>query len=104
LQTQGSELYHAIVGPPQVRHHLFEGMRDAALSHTEMVKELATLLVAVSSATESALGCLPNDTFPGEVVGELIAKFQKLEERRSRLEWPTVRMCDLLLGPPPGRA
>jgi hypothetical protein len=38
-----------------------------------------------------------------EVVGELVAKFQKLEEQCSRLERPTMRICDLLLRPPPGR-
>jgi hypothetical protein len=43
LQTRGSELCHAIIGPPWVMHHLFEGMRLAALCHTEMVGELATL-------------------------------------------------------------
>jgi hypothetical protein len=49
-------------------------------------------------------GRSPNDTFHVEVVGELVAKFQKLEERRSQLERPVVRIYDLLLGPPPGRA
>jgi hypothetical protein len=39
-----------------------------------------------------------------EVVSKLVAEFQRLEEWCSRLEWPTVRICDLLLGPPPGRA
>jgi hypothetical protein len=27
-----------------------------------------------------------------------------MEDQRSRLEWPTMRICDLLLGPPSGRA
>jgi hypothetical protein len=44
------------------------------------------LRAVVSSATESALGRSPNDTFRVEVVVELVAKFQKLEEQRSRLE------------------
>jgi hypothetical protein len=39
-----------------------------------------------------------------EVVGELVDEFRKLEERHSQLERPGVRICDLLLGPPPGRA
>jgi hypothetical protein len=46
----------------------------------------------------------PNDTFRVEVVGELVVEFQKLEERRSYHERYTVRICDLLLGPPPGQA
>jgi hypothetical protein len=36
LQTRGSDLCHAIIDPPQARHHLSEGMRHAALRHTEM--------------------------------------------------------------------
>jgi hypothetical protein len=43
LQTRGSELCLAIVGPPRVRNHLSEGMRIAAICHTKMVKELAVL-------------------------------------------------------------
>jgi hypothetical protein len=104
LQTRGSELYHAIVGPPWVRHHLSEGMRLAAFRHTEMVGELALLQAAVSSTVESALEHSPNDTFHVEVVGELVVKFIKREERHSRLERLAVRICDLLLGLPPGRA
>jgi hypothetical protein len=53
------------------------------------------------------LGCdrrLPIDTFQVEVVGELVAEFQMLVERRSRLERPSARICDLLLGLPPDRA
>jgi hypothetical protein len=83
LQTQGFELCHATIGPPWVRHHLSEGMRLAALRHTEMVRELATLPAMVSSATESVLGCSPNDTFRVELVGKLAVKFQKPEEQHS---------------------
>jgi hypothetical protein len=53
-----------------------------ALHHTEMAEEFAALRVVVSSVAESVLGQLPNDTFRVEVVGELVAKFQKLEECR----------------------
>jgi hypothetical protein len=81
-----------------MRHHLSEGMRLVALRHTEMVGELAAVRAAVSSTTESVLGHSPNDTFHMEVVGELVAEFEKLEERCSRLERPTARICDLLLG------
>jgi hypothetical protein len=66
-----------------------------------MVGELAALRVVVSSATESALGCSPNDTIHVEVVGELVTEFQKLEEWHPRLERLAMRIYDLLLGPPP---
>jgi hypothetical protein len=42
----------------------------------------------------------PNDTFRVEVVGELVAKYQKLEECCAWLERSVARMCDLLLGLP----
>jgi hypothetical protein len=104
LQIQGSEVCHAIAGPPRVRNHLCEGMQLAALSHTEMARELATLRAVVSSAAESAFGHSPDEVFHMDVVGELAAEFQKMGEQRSRLEQPTVRICNLLLGPSPSRA
>jgi hypothetical protein len=58
-------------------------MRHVALRHIEMVGELATLWAVVSSAVESTFGHSTNDTFHVEVVGELVAEFQKLEEQRS---------------------
>jgi hypothetical protein len=61
-----------------VRHHLFEGMRLAALRHTEMVEELVVLRAAVSSAAKFVLGRSPSDTFRMEVEGELAAEFQKM--------------------------
>jgi hypothetical protein len=42
--------------------------------------ELAALRAAVSSAVELALGRSPNETICMEVVGEVVAGFQKLEE------------------------
>jgi hypothetical protein len=75
--------------PPRARQHLSEGMRLAALRHTQMVEELAVLRVVMSSATESVLEHLPSDTFSMEVVGELVVEFQKMEDRRSRHERPT---------------
>jgi hypothetical protein len=39
-----------------------------------------------------------------EVVGELVAEFQRPEELRSRLERPDARIRGLLLGPPLGQA
>jgi hypothetical protein len=79
-------------------------MRVAALRHTEVVGELAMLWVVVSSATVLVLGRLLDETFWVEVMDELVAKFWRLEELCSRLEWPSVRICDLLLGPPLGQA
>jgi hypothetical protein len=69
-----------------------------------MARELDVLQVVVSFITVSVLGRSANDTFHVDVVGELAMKFQKLEERHSQLEWSGARICDLLLGPPPGRA
>jgi hypothetical protein len=62
-----------------VRNHLSEGMRIAALYHTVMARELVVLRAAVSSVVELALGCSLDETFRVEVVGELVAKFWKLE-------------------------
>jgi hypothetical protein len=76
----------------------------AALHHTEMAGELAALQVAASFAAESVLGHLPSDTFRVDVLGELATEFQKMEEWWSRLEQPAMRIYDLLLGTPPGRA
>jgi hypothetical protein len=47
----------------------------------------------VSSAAKSVLGRSPSDIFRVAVVGELAAEFQKMEERRTRLERPAVRIC-----------
>jgi hypothetical protein len=68
-----------------VRNHLSEGTRLAALLHSKMAKELAMLRAMVSSTMESVHGRSPNDAFRVEVVGELAAEFQKIEDRRSRL-------------------
>jgi hypothetical protein len=59
LQTWGSELCHAVIGPPRARHHLSEGMRLEALRHTKMAEELAMLQASVSSIEESVLGRSP---------------------------------------------
>jgi hypothetical protein len=69
-----------------------------------MVGELATLQATVTSGTELVLGRSPNETFRVEIVDELVAQFQKLEELCSWLERPGVRICDLLLGPSPDQA
>jgi hypothetical protein len=104
LQTRGSEVCLTIVGPPWLRNHLSEGMHIAALCRTEMVGKLAVLQATVSSTMELALGHSPDETFRVEVVGELVAEFQKLEEQCSWLERRGTSICDLLLGSPPGQA
>jgi hypothetical protein len=92
------------IGPPRVRSHMSEGMWITALRHTEMEEELAALRAAVSSVAEFTLGRSPNEAFRVKVVDELIAEFWKSEERRSRLERPGTRVCDLILGPPSDKA
>jgi hypothetical protein len=52
-----------------------EGMRLAAIRHTEMAGELATFWAAVSFAAELVLGCSPSNTACTGVVVELTAKF-----------------------------
>jgi hypothetical protein len=61
-------------------------MRATALFHTKMVGDLAALQAAVSSAVELVLGHSPDETFRVEVVGELVAKFQRLEEMCLQLQ------------------
>jgi hypothetical protein len=58
----------------------------------------------VSSTVEFVLERSPTEALQVEVVDELVDKFEKQEERRSRLEKTSVRVCDLILGPPSGRA
>jgi hypothetical protein len=87
-----------------MRNHLPGRMRTTAFYHTEMARELAALQVVVSSTVESVLGCSPGKTFWVNVVGELVVEFRKLEELCSRPERLGMRICDLILGPPFGRA
>jgi hypothetical protein len=79
-------------------------MRVAALCHTKMIRELAMLWAAVSAVMELVLGQLPNESSRVEVMNELVAKFRRQEELCSWLEGPSMRICDLLLGPPPSQA
>jgi hypothetical protein len=53
---------HTNVSPPRARHHLSEGMRLAALHHTEMAGELAALWAALSSVAESVVRHSPINT------------------------------------------
>jgi hypothetical protein len=50
------------------------------------------------------LGRSPNETFQVEITDEQVAQFRKLEELCSQLEWPSMRIYDLLIGPPPDPA
>jgi hypothetical protein len=75
-----------------------------ALHHTKMAEELAVLRRAVSSTMELVLGRSPCDTFHVDVVGEWATEFQKMEDQRYRIERHAMKICDLLLGPPPDRA
>jgi hypothetical protein len=74
LQTQGSELCHAIVGPPRAKH-LSEGMQLAVLHHTKVAGELVAFRVVMSSAMKSVLRRLLGNTARMEVVGELVTVF-----------------------------
>jgi hypothetical protein len=104
LRAHSVELCLAIVGMSWARNHLLERMLVAAICHIEMVGELATFGAAVTSATELVLGCSLDETFWVEIMDELVAQFQKLEELCSRLEQPDARICDLLLELPPNQA
>jgi hypothetical protein len=61
LQTWGSELCQAIVGPLRLRSHMSKGMRIAALCHTEMAEQLALLRVLLSSVGQSVHGRSPTE-------------------------------------------
>jgi hypothetical protein len=81
-----------------VRNHLSEGRQIAALRHIKMVGELGMLRTVVSSTMEFVLARSPDETFWVEDADELVAKFWKLEEWHVWLEWPGMRICELLLG------
>jgi hypothetical protein len=53
-----------------------------------MAGELATLRVTVPFVADSALGRSPSEIFCVEVVDELVAEFQRPDERCSQLERP----------------
>jgi hypothetical protein len=69
-------------------------MRVAALRHTGVVGELNVLWATVSSTMELMLGCSPDETSRVDVMNKLTAKFWRLEELCSRLEWPDTRIYD----------
>jgi hypothetical protein len=104
LQAWGTELCLAILGQSVVKSPLTARMRTTALRHARVVEEFTVLRAAVSSATELVLGHSPKEASLVEVMNELTAKFQKLEELCLRLEGPGMRIYDLLFGLPPGQA
>jgi hypothetical protein len=75
LQTRGSELCQAIVGPPMVWGHLLKGIRIAASCYVEMVGQLVKLYEAVSSTMQSMLGHSPAEAFRVDVVEEMLDEF-----------------------------
>jgi hypothetical protein len=79
-------------------------MWAAALRHARLVGELTTLWAAVSSAVELVLGRSSGETCWVEVMNELTANFQMLEEYCSRLKGPGARICGQLLRPPTSQA
>jgi hypothetical protein len=79
-------------------------MRAAAIRHIEMAGVLAILRVVVTSTVALVLGCSPDETFRVEIMDEVVAQFQKLEELCLGRERPGTRICDLLQGPPPDQA
>jgi hypothetical protein len=90
--------------PTTGEESLVGGDAGRYLCHTEVDGELSTLWAAVSSTVELVLGRSPDETFQVEVMDELVAEFQRLEELYSQLEWPATRIYVLLLGPPLGQA
>jgi hypothetical protein len=93
-----------ILGPLVVKRPLTARMRATALRHTGVVEEFTMLQAAVSTTAELVLGRSLDETSRVEIMNELTAKFQKLEELCSRLEGHGKRICRLLLGPPPSHA
>jgi hypothetical protein len=79
--------------------HLPARMQATSLHHAVVVRELTMLQATVSSATELVLGRLLGEASRVEVMNELIAKFQELEELCSRRQGPSARFSNLLLGP-----
>jgi hypothetical protein len=69
-----------------------------------MVRELAAFQAAVSYTVELVLWHSPNNVARAELVGELVVELHRVEGRRSKFEWPTAKIYDLLLGPPLSRA
>jgi hypothetical protein len=95
LQARGSKLYHTKRG-------CWEQLEELTLLHLSITfqRGCGSLLSTTLRWPEFTLVRSPNETFQVEVVDELVAKFQKLDERRSWYEQPSMRIYDLLIGPP----
>jgi hypothetical protein len=95
LQARGSKLYHTKRG-------CWEQLEELTLLHLSITYQrgCGSLLSATLRWPEFTLVRSPNETFRVEVVDELVAKFQKLDERCSWYEQPSMRIYDLLIGPP----
>jgi hypothetical protein len=104
LQAWGAKLCLTIIGPSQVKSTLPTGMWATTLHHAMVIRELAARQAVVTSAMERVLRRSPDETSRVDVMNELTAKIQKLEELCSWLKGLGVRICDLLLGPLPGQA
>jgi hypothetical protein len=104
LCAWGAEFSFTIIGPSQVRIPLLARMQFTTLRDTEMAGELTVLRAAVSSTVDLVLGRSPGETSQVEVVNELVAKFQRLEELSSRLEGFGAWIYTLLVGPPTRQA
>jgi hypothetical protein len=79
-------------------------MWATAIHHIDMAGELDVLQKVVTSTVELVLGHSPDEAFGVEIMDELVAQFQKLEEPCSWLEQLDTRICDLLLRPAPDQA
>jgi hypothetical protein len=104
VRSWGVELCLSIIGPSQVMSPLPVRMQAAALNYAGAVRELITLRAAMSSATELVLGRSPGETSRVEVMNELTAKFQELEELSSRPNGSRARIYSLILVPSPSQA
>jgi hypothetical protein len=62
------------------------------------------LQVVVSSVVDCVLRRSPTETLRVDIVNEMVVVFQKQEEQRSHLKKSSVRVCDLILGPPSVRS
>jgi hypothetical protein len=104
LQAWGAKLCLTIIGPSQVKSTLPTRMWATTLRHAMVIRELAARQAVVTSAMERVLRRSPDETSRVDVMNELTAKIQKLEELCSWLKGLGVRIYDLLLGPLPGQA
>jgi hypothetical protein len=80
LQAWGAKLCLTIIGPSQVKSTLPTRMWATTLHHAMVIRELAVRQAVVTSAMERVLRRSPDETSRVDVMNELTAKIQKLEE------------------------